>query len=104
MFGEIFAGGDGQFGPFVEDDSCLGSGPALELGFDGPGEIGFAVFMEDVVCDVGVDFLGVYEEAVHVEEACSDWWKSENGLEGCVLWSGRELIYAGDAVLDMLMR
>ena len=54
----------------------MGSGPALELGFDTPGEIWFAVFVEDGVCDCGVDFLRVYEEAVHVEEACSDGWES----------------------------
>ena len=56
-----------------EEIDGFGGGAALELGFDVPGHgAGVVGLQEDVVAD-GVDVFGVYEEAVHVEEACSDW-------------------------------
>ena len=63
---------DGQFGPVMEDLARGGAGPALQLGFDRPGEVGPIVLAQDGVGDGGVGVLAVDEEAVHVEDAGPD--------------------------------
>ena len=49
LFGEELLVRDGELGPFVEDLRRLGPGAALHLGFDGPWDRGFVVFLEDGV-------------------------------------------------------
>lgn len=63
----------------MEDLASFGAGPALELGFDVPGEIGAVAFAEDDVVAEGVDIFGVEEEAIHVEEASSHGWEAGGG-------------------------
>lgn len=55
----------------------LGTGSTLELGFDVPGQRGFAVLVKNHIVAHGVDVLRVNEEAVHVKEACSDFWETD---------------------------
>lgn len=43
----------------MKDFASGGTGSALELGFDGPGDEGAAVFLEDEVCADGVFVFGV---------------------------------------------
>lgn len=54
----------------------LWTGPTLELGFDVPGQRGFAVLMENYIVAQGVDVLRVNEKAVHVKETGSDVWET----------------------------
>lgn len=56
----------------------FGSGTALQLGFDLPGEVGATVLFEDDVVAFGVEVFGVDEETVHVEETGADFRKSRN--------------------------
>lgn len=72
LVGEEGGVGEGEAGPLLEDDVGGWAGPALELGFDRPGEGGEGVVLEDCVGDEGVDVFGVEEEAVHVEEEGAD--------------------------------
>lgn len=51
----------------------LWSGAPLQLGLDVPGQVGFAVFVQDLVGADGVKVFGVYEQAVHVEKAGAHW-------------------------------
>ena len=76
----------------MEDAAGLGPGAALQLRFDVPGEVGFAVVAEDGVGAEGVEVFRVDEEAIHVEEAGADWWEAlGRGLLACermVCWWG----------------
>lgn len=40
----------------------------MQLGFDIPGKVRFAVFTKDFVCADCIEVFGVYKETVHVEE------------------------------------
>lgn len=68
VLGHVVVVGDGQLRPLVEDLVGLGSGPALELRLDGPGQVRPVVLFEEQVDTERVDVLGVQEQAVHVEE------------------------------------
>lgn len=70
--GHVLVVGDGQLRPGVEDARGFGAGAALQLGFDGPGERGLVVAVEQLVGHDGVEVFGVEKEAVHVEEAGAD--------------------------------
>ena len=43
----------------MEDLACFGPRPALELGFDVPGDVGLAVFVQDLVGADGVEVFAV---------------------------------------------
>lgn len=61
----------------------------MHWGFDFPGQIGTAVFLKDEVVAFGVDVFGVEDEAVHVEQTCTDFRKSvSQGLAGMILMPG----------------
>ena len=85
--GEVLVVGDGQGGPVVEDFVGFDSGTALELGFDGPGEGGAAISLEDEVDAQGVEVFGVEEEAVHVEEAGPHRREADGGGVSLFTWS-----------------
>lgn len=57
----------------MEDLTGFGAGPALQLGFDIPGEVGPVAFAEDDVIAEGVDVFSVEEKTIHVKEAGADW-------------------------------
>jgi hypothetical protein len=65
---------NGELCPFQEDFIAFGGAAALDPGFDGPGEIGLGVFLQDGVDAFCDEIFGVEEQAVHVEEAGCDWW------------------------------
>lgn len=67
-------GGRFKGGPY------LVSRPTLELGFDVPGQRGFAVLVENHVVAKGVDVFGIDEEAVHVKEAGSDFGETDSSI------------------------
>lgn len=56
----------------MEDGRSSGAGAALELCLNGPWHRGAAVALEHRVNALGVFILGIEEEAIHVEETCSD--------------------------------
>lgn len=68
----------------MEDGAGAGPGPALELGFDVPGDGGAVVAGEEGIGYGCVFVFGVDEEAVHVEEAGADGGEGRTGRHGCV--------------------
>lgn len=86
VFGVLFLR-NGELGPVVEDGVGRGTGTALQAGFDGPGEFGLAVAVEDDVDALGVDVFGVQEESVHVEQTGPDGREAGGTSAGCpVTW------------------
>lgn len=59
----------------------------MKLGFDVPGQRGFAVLMENYIVAKGVDVLGVNEKTVHVKEACSDFGETDSSR---LVWAYRK--------------
>ena len=73
-------------GRFLGGGPHLVSRPTLELGFDVPGQRGFAVLVENHVVAKGVDVFGIDEEAVHVKEAGSDFGETDRSI---LVWPHR---------------
>jgi hypothetical protein len=67
---------NGQFRPFVKDATGLRARPALQLGFDLPGQIWKAVFMKDGIGDSRVGVFRIDEKPVDVEDARTYGWKA----------------------------
>lgn len=59
----------------------FGARAPLELGFDFPGQRRLAIFVQEDIVAFGVDVLGVYEEAVHIEETGADFRESRSCSE-----------------------
>ncbi len=81
---DVLGARDGELSPGVEDLASFGAGPALQLGFDVPGEVGPVAFTENHIVAESVDVFGIEEETVHVEEACAD-WRETVGMSACSL-------------------
>ncbi len=58
----------------------VGTGAALQLGLDLPGERRLAVLMQNHVVAFGVNVLGIDEKSVHVKETGADF--GESGAQG----------------------
>ena len=80
----------------MEDLGGGWTGSALELGFYGPRDERSTVFLEHEVCADGVFVFGVYEQSVHIEQACSDWREAGESL--LVVFSNR---YSGEPLLTL---
>ena len=53
--------------------------PALHPGVYAPYQVGFAIFVEYVVVDLGVDIFRIYKGTIHIENTGTDWGKGGPG-------------------------
>lgn len=63
----------------MENAASRGSGAALQLGFDVPGNVRAVVLAKNLVCNDGVGVFRVDEETVHIEDAGAD--RGEAGID-----------------------